>query len=215
MKNVLKSALFLLLLAAPYLSYSQEEKTTLAEKIPGWYRFEKGRHGFSFFAGIDGFEARDDDGSIYAYNYMPSVRVGYSYVPFNSVVIHADLIYCYSFNQPHYDRQEISYILGFSKTFFGKNKFFMGTGIDFVTENLRYRIHPEVPDLRYFGDTEFHILNSHYMYFLKPNVFFGYCFGNNITLQTGLGYNYYLGDKKMSPISGDIKFTYYFPLRNR
>ncbi|MBS4013975.1 MAG: hypothetical protein KGZ97_09515 [Bacteroidetes bacterium] len=215
MKNIFRIVLIVLLITATNTSYSQEEKITLAEKIPGWYRFEKGRHGISFFAGLDGFEARDEDRNIYAYNYMPSIRLGYNYIPLNSFVINAEIIYAYSFNHPSYDRQNIMYFVGLSKTFSGKNKFFMGTGVDFVTENFRYRIHPEVPDHRYFGDTEFHKLNSHYMYFLKPNVYFGYCFGNNITLQTGVGYNVYLGDKKLAPFSGDIKFTYFFPLKNK
>lgn len=205
----------LLLILSSQTSFSQEEKITLAEKIPGWYRFEQGRHGISFFAGLDGYEARDEEGSIYSYSYIPSIRLGYNYIPYNSIIINAEIVYAYAFNQPHYNRQDITYILGVSKTFFGKNKFFMGTGVDFVTENFRYRIHPEVPDLRMFGDTEFHILNSHYLYSLKPKVYLGYCFGNNTTLQTGLGYNVYLGDKKMNPISFEIKFTYFFPLINK
>ncbi len=213
--NFCKAVLLVLLITASKTSHCQEEKMTLAEKIPGWYRFEKGRHGISLFVGLDGFEARDEDRNITAYNYIPSIRLGYNYIPLRSIVINSEIIYAYSFNYPSYDRQNIKYFLGINKTFFGKNKFFMGTGVDFVAENFRYRIHPEVPDHRYFGDIEFHKLNSHYMYYLKPNIYLGYCFGNNTILQTGVGYNIYLGEKRLSPFSGDIKFTYFFPLKNK
>ncbi len=213
MKRLILLTLILILYSS---ANSQVTKAKLADSIPGWFRFEKGRHGLNFFAGMNVFERRYD-GVVNASIYQPAITLGYAYVPINRLVLKADLLYSYSFSQPIFDSQDLLIYAGPSYCIWGKNRFFMLPGVDLFISNHRYRIHPDYPAHSFFNDSVANQTYSRFLYAIRPNINVGMYVGNNMLFQMGVGYNIKLnmpaGKPPIVPIMFNINFSYYFPMK--